>query len=217
MLLESSRMRLESKCGTHLLISSLSLLANSAFASAPIMTCMVVRPPNPYFAQVRPILRPTYCVSTWLRCLGSAMARVSACPYSRPGHAPPSGQWVALPAGVGCPALPQQLLAVHELVWTKSTSTYGNCGISACVISLLALLKGGQCQKGTSTEVRRLQSLRRCPPGQQVTQARAAAIKWLGQHSRTKLWKGMTVSGLTRAVTGEDFPSYVQRMQRNGD
>ena len=28
----------------------------------------------------------------------------------------------------------------------------------------------------------------------------------------------MTVSGLTRVVTGEDFPSYVQRMQqRNGE
>jgi hypothetical protein len=27
----------------------------------------------------------------------------------------------------------------------------------------------------------------------------------------------MTVSGLTHAVTSEDFPSYVQRMQRNGD
>ena len=27
----------------------------------------------------------------------------------------------------------------------------------------------------------------------------------------------MTVSGLTHAVTGEDFPSYVQRMQRNGE
>ena len=27
----------------------------------------------------------------------------------------------------------------------------------------------------------------------------------------------MTVSGLTHVVTGEDFPSYVQRMQRNGE
>ena len=27
----------------------------------------------------------------------------------------------------------------------------------------------------------------------------------------------MTVSGLTCAVTSEDFPSYVQRMQRNGE
>ena len=27
----------------------------------------------------------------------------------------------------------------------------------------------------------------------------------------------MTVSGLTHVATGEDFPSYLQRMQRNGD
>ena len=27
----------------------------------------------------------------------------------------------------------------------------------------------------------------------------------------------MTVSGLTHVATGEDFPSYVQRMQRNGE
>ena len=109
------------------------------------------------------------------------------------------------------------MLAVNQLVVDESTSRDGNCGISAFVISLLALLKGGQCKKGTSTEVRRLQSLRRCPPGQQVTQARVAAIKWLGQHTQIKLWEGMTVSGLTHAVTGEDFPSYVQRMQRNGE
>ena len=50
-----------------------------------------------------------------------------------------------------------------------------------------------------------------------MTQARAAAIEWLGQHPGAKLCEGMTVSGLTRAVTGEDFPSYVQRMQRNGE
>ena len=145
------------------------------------------------------------------------MAWVSAGPYFWPGHVKPLGQWVALPVGVGCPALLQQLLAVNELVVDESTSRDGNCGISAFVISLLALLKGGQCRKGTSVEVRRRQSLRRCPPGQQVTQARAAAIEWLGQHPGAKLWEGMTVSGLTRAVTGEDFPSYVQRMQRNGE
>ena len=145
------------------------------------------------------------------------MAWVSAGPYFWPGHVKPSGQWVALPVGVGCPALLQHLLAVNELVVDESTSRDGNCGISAFVISLLALLKGGQCRKGTSVEVRRRQSLRRCPPGQQVTQARAAAIEWLGQHPGAKLWEGMTVSGLTRAVTSEDFPSCVQQMQRNGE
>ena len=122
-----------------------------------------------------------------------------------------------MPVGVGCTALLHQLLAVNELVVDESTSRDGNCGISAFVISLLALLKGRQCKEGASTEVRRLQSLRRCPPGQQVTQARAATIQWFGQHAHTKLWEGMTVSGLTHAVTGEDFPSYVQRMQRNGE
>ena len=50
-----------------------------------------------------------------------------------------------------------------------------------------------------------------------MTQARAAATEWLGQHPGAKLWEGMTVPGLTRAVTGEDFPSYVQRMQKNGE
>ena len=79
------------------------------------------------------------------------------------------------------------------------------------------LAQGGQCRKGTSVEVRRRQSLRRCPPEQQETQARAAAIEWLGQHPGAKLWEGMTVSGLTRVVAGEDFPSYVQRMKKNGE
>ena len=119
--------------------------------------------------------------------------------------------------GVWCPALLLPLLAVNELLVDESTSRDGNCGISAFVISLLALLKGGQRKKGTSSDVRRLQSLRRCPPGQQVTQARAATIEWLAQHAQTNLREGMTVSGLTHAVTGEDFPSYVQRMQRNGE
>ena len=31
------------------------------------------------------------------------------------------------------------------------------------------------------------------------------------------MWEGVAVSGLTHAVTSENFPSYVQRMQRNGD
>ena len=130
------------------------------------------------------------------------MAWVSAMPYLRSGHVLLLGQWVALPVGVGCPALLQQLLALNELVVDESIGKDGNCGIRAFVISLLALLEGRQCRKGTSAEVRKLQSSRRCPPGQQVTQARAAAIEWLGQHSRTKLWEGMTVSGLTRAAAG---------------
>ena len=158
-------------------------------------------PRTPFGPSVpHPLSSPTWCVSTGLCCLGSAMAWVSDCPYFRPGHVPPSGQWVALPVGLGCPALLHHLLAVNHLVVDESTNRDGNCGISACAISLLALLKGGQCKKGTSTEVRRLQSLRRCPPGQQVTQARVVAV-----------------SGLTHDVTGEDFPSYVQRTQRNGD
>jgi hypothetical protein len=144
------------------------------------------------------------------------MAWVSAGPYFWPGHVQPSGQWVALPVGVGCPALLQHVLAVSELVVDESTNRDGDCGISAFVISLLALLQGGPCRKGTSVEVRRRQSLRQCPPGQQETQARAAAIEWWGQHPGAKLWEGMTVSRLTCVVTGEEFPSYVQRMQKNG-
>ena len=69
------------------------------------------------------------------------MAWVSACPYFRPGHVPPLSQWVALPVGVGCPALLQQVLAINELVVDASTNRDGNCGISALVVSLLALLK----------------------------------------------------------------------------
>ena len=112
-------------------------------------------PHTPFGPSVpHPLSSPTWCVSTGLCCLGSAMAWVSACPYLRPGHVPPSGQWVALPVGVGCPALLHHLLAVNELVVDESTSRDGNCGISAFVISVLALLKGGQCEKGTATEVR---------------------------------------------------------------
>ena len=76
------------------------------------------------------------------------MAGVSAGPYFWPGHVKPSGQWVALPVGVGCPALLQQLLAVNELVVDESTSRDGNCGIRAFVISRLALLKGWATQEG---------------------------------------------------------------------
>ena len=126
------------------------------------------------------------------------MAWVSVGPYCWPALVKPSGHWVALPVGVGCPALLQQLLAVNELVVDESTSTDGNFGSSEFVISVLALLKGGQRRKGTSVEVRRRQSLRRCPPGQQETQARVAAIEWLGQHLGAKLWEGMIVSGPTR-------------------
>ena len=115
------------------------------------------------------------------------------------------------------PSLTPSVVSSKRVCGGRTTSRDGNCGISEFVIRLLALLKGGQCKKGTSTEVRRLQSLRRCPPGQQVTQARVAAIEWLGQHSHTKLSEGATVSGLTHVETGEDFPSYVQRMQRNGE
>ena len=167
-----------------MLISTLSLPANSVFASSP-HDMHVCAPHTPLGPGVPYPPRPTWCVSAGLCCLGSAMAWVSACLYFRPGHVPPSGQRVALTVGVGCPALLHQLLAVSELVVDESTSRDGSCGISAFVISLLALLKDGQCKKGTSTEVRRLHSLIRCPPVQQVTQARAAIIKWLGQHSQT--------------------------------
>ena len=97
----------------------------------------------------------------------------------------------------------------------ESTSRDGNCAISACVISLRSLLKGGQCKKGTATEVRNAAVLEAMPARAASDTGSRCSSRVVGQHAQTKLWEGMTVSGLTHVVTGEDFPSYVQRMQRN--
>ena len=80
---------------------TLSLPANRLFASSPhdMHVCVPHTPFGP--SAPHPLSHPTWCVPTELCCLGSAMAWVSACPYLRPGHVPPSGQWVALPVGVG--------------------------------------------------------------------------------------------------------------------
>ena len=44
--------------------------------------------------------------------------------------------------------------------------------------------------------------MRRRSLGKRVPQARAAAIAWLGAHSRAKLWEGMAVSKLVGHVSG---------------
>ena len=111
------------------------------------------------------------------------------------------------------------LLALNELAPDESTSRDGNCGVSAFVISLMAQMQG-QHPRGAKpglAEGRRQQSLKRCPVGQRVTQARAAAVEWVGENPRTKVWDGMILSMLCRAVAGEDHQQYVQRMRRNGE
>ena len=150
------------------------------------------------------------------QALGTMSLHAVARPYYHPGRVPPRSQWAARDESSAPPASLQHVLAVNDLAGDEATSRDGNCGISAFTISLLSQLKGDR-HRATSAEARKRQSLRRCPQGQRVTQARAAAVEWLGQHQRAKLWEGMIVAGLVRAVTGEDFPTYLQKMRRNGE
>ena len=113
----------------------------------------------------------------------------------------------------------QQLLALRNLVIDEPTSLDGTCGINAFTANILAKSKREKHpeQKCTSAEERRLLSLRRCPLVQRVPQARAAAIPWLGEHPRAKLWEGMTMSKLVGHKSGEDLPTYVHKMGWNSN
>ena len=138
-------------------------------------------------------------------------------PYYCPGNIPTRGPWSALQAGSGCPPSLQNVLAANGLAIDDATARDGNCGTSAFVLSIGAQVKGQKIRAGPEAAERRRQSLRRCPPGQQVSHARDAGIEWLGHNSRAKLWQGMIIANLVQAVADEDFPTYVQRMRRSGE
>ena len=111
-----------------------------------------------------------------------------------------------------------QLLAVNELAPDESTSRDGNCGVSAFVISFWAQMQGQRGgPKPQAAQARRRLSLKHCPIGQRVTQARAAAVEWLGANAMTTVWDGMMLSTLCRSVSGVDFREYLNNMSRNGE
>ena len=107
---------------------------------------------------------------------------------------------------------------MNNMVLDDTTSRDGNCGISAFTISIMDAMKLCNVRlKAETPEAKRLGSLRRCPFGQRVAQARAEAIMWLNANARAKLWEGMTVSQLVTHVSGENMATYRERMQKNGE
>jgi len=137
-------------------------------------------------------------------------------PYYHPGHMPKRGPWHQAPDS-SCPASLQQLLAVNSMVIDDSTNRDGNCGISAFTISIMDAMKSDNSKKKAATpEARRFGSLRRCPHGQRVAQARAAGVEWLSDNARAKLWEDMTVTKLVGHVCGENMSTYRERMRKNG-
>ena len=134
-------------------------------------------------------------------------------PYYHPGHMPRKVAWEPISS---CPASLQELLAVNNMVLDDTTSRDGNCGISGFTISIMSAM-GNTKKQAATPEARRFGSLRRCPHGQKVAQARAAGVEWLHTNASAKLWEGMTVSQLVRHVSGENMSTYRQRMRENGE
>ena len=113
-------------------------------------------------------------------------------PYYHPGRMPRKVAWEPISS---CPASLQELLAVNNMVLDDTTSRDGNCSISAFTISIMDAMQSRSTKKHAATpEARRLGSLRRCPHGQRVAQARAAGVEWLHANTNAKLWEGMTVA-----------------------
>ena len=136
-------------------------------------------------------------------------------PYYHPGRMPRKVAWEPISS---CPASLQELLAVNNMVLDDTTSRDGNCGISAFTISIMDAMKSRSTKKQAATpEARRFGSLRRCPHGQRVAQARAAGVEWLHANASAKLWEGMTVTQLVSHVSGENMATYRTRMRGNGE
>ena len=107
---------------------------------------------------------------------------------------------------------------MNNMVLDDTTSRDGNCGISAFCISIMDAMQSRSAKKNAATPwARRLGSLRRCPHGQRVVQARAAGVEWLHANTNAKLWEGMTIARLVNHVSGENISAYRARMRANGE
>ena len=136
-------------------------------------------------------------------------------PFYHPGHMPQKVAWEPISS---CPAALQELLGENNMVLDDTTSRDGNCGVSAFTISIMDAMKSGNTKKQAGAlEARRFGSLRRCPHGQRVAQARAAGVDCLHANARAKLCEVMTVSQLVRHVSGESMSTYLERMRQNGE